>query len=379
MSAILRRTITVFAVCIAVCALTALAQAVEEQDHLPVSLHNTEVRSIRSAVIDQEFKLHIYLPRGYHESDRRYPALYLTDSDAHFGFVKSMIASLQFGNLSPAVVVVGIAYEEDTQSYLKKRERDLLPVPVRNKPGSGRAADFAAFLRKEVFPFVESEYRVDPGDRTIAGLSAGATFASYVLATTPDLFRRYVIVSPYFIYGQEQVLDLEAEYAAGHNSLPVRVYTAMGELEPDYAQEPWGAFVENLRSRAYPDLELEGETLMGLSHMDVVFTAYVNGVKSVFEEGLNALEALPENYAACVGRYEVTINDMVFTVRAGEGRLFMSGSGEYWDELIPVSDTRFEVKQNRNVQMSFVADQDGAVARLIIHQAGVDLPAEKVE
>jgi len=377
--AILRLRTIAFVVYLAVCALTVPIRGAASQNHPQVSLRDTEVRSIRSDIIDQDFKLHVYLPRGYHESNRRFPVLYLTDSDAYFGFVRSMVANLQFGNLAPALVVVGIAYEEDTESYLKKRERDLLPVQVRNNPGSGRAADFAAFLREDVFPFVESKYRVDPGDRTIAGLSAGATFASYVLATTPDLFSRYIIVSPYFIHGQEVVLELEAEYAAEHDRLPAQVYTAMGELEPDYAREPWETLVENLRSQAYPDLELDSETLTGLSHMDVVFTAYVHGVESVFSEGLNTLEAVPENYAACVGRYDVTVNDMLFTVRAGDGRLFISRSGEYWDELIPVSDTRFEVKQNRDVQMSFVADRNGAVTRLIIHQAGVDLPAEKVQ
>jgi predicted alpha/beta superfamily hydrolase len=379
MVTILRQTTAGVVGCLIGFALAGPVHGSEGGGYVPVSLRDTEVRSIRSTLIDQEFKLHIYLPPGYDDSERLFPVLYLTDSDAYFGFVKSMIANLQFGNLAPALVVVGIAYEEDTQSYLRKRERDLLPVEVANKRGSGKAADFGAFFREELLPFVESEYRVDPEDRTIAGLSAGATFASYILFTAPELFRRYIIVSPYFIFRQEIVLDLEAEYSERHDRLPAHVYTAMGELEPDYARGPWNTFVENLRSRAYPDLELEKEVLAGLSHMDVVFTAYVNGIKSVFADRLKTLKTVPENHAACSGRYDVTINNMQFTVRHDDGRLFMSRSGKYWDELSPVSDTRYEVMQNRDVQISFVADQEGAVARLIIHQAGVDLPAEKVE
>lgn len=373
-----KTTVTV-ASSLVLCAFVATAQGVKDDGYAPVSLRDTEVRTLRSALVDQEFKLHVYLPPGYHGSQRLFPAVYLTDSDAHFGFFRSMMSHLQFGNLAPATIIVGIAYEEDTDSYLRKRERDLLPVEVENNRGSGKAADFATFLRDELFPFVESQYRVDPDDRTIAGLSAGATFACYILCTAPELFQRYIIVSPYLILGQEVILDLEAEYAKNHCTLPVRVYTAMGELEPDFAQRPWNALVENIRGRAYPGLELDQELLAGLSHMDVVFTAYVNGVKQVFEERLKTLEPDPEHYAACAGSYKLAINDTRFTVRLNRERLWISRSGEYWDELSPVSDTKYEVRQNPDVQVSFVADQDGAVVRMIIHQSGIDLPAEKIE
>jgi predicted alpha/beta superfamily hydrolase len=369
----------ILASCLVSCIVAVPADGAKNDVYPKVSLRNTEVRNIRSAVLDQEFKLHIYLPPGYHDSERLFPAVYLTDSDAYFGFFRSLTANLQFGNLAPATVIVGIAYEEDTQSYLRKRERDFLPAEVQGHEGSGNADAFAGFLEEGLFPFVESQYRVDPDDRTIVGMSGGATFASYILCTAPELFQRYIIVSPYFIMGQEIVLDLEAEYARDHDTLPVRVYTAMGELEPDYARKPWNALVENIRRRAYPDLELEQELLAGCSHMDVVFPAYVSGIKAVFAERLKALEAVPENYAACTGSYDLSVNSKRFTVRLEHGRLFISGSAEYWDELSPVSATRYRVEPNLDVQVSFVADQNGVVVRMIIHQGGMDLLAEKTE
>jgi predicted alpha/beta superfamily hydrolase len=351
----------------------------EDAPYPPVSLRGTEVRSIKSSSIDQEFKLHVYLPAGYTDSTRVFPVVYLTDSDAYFGYFRSLAGNLHYGNMIPEVVIVGIAYEEDVQSYMRNRERDLLPAAVANHPGSGNAEAFVEFMRDELLPFVESQYRVDPGDRTIVGMSAGATFALYVLCTSPGLFDRYVIVSPYLIYGQEILLELHDAYARGHDSLPAHVYTAMGELEPPYALGPWNKLIENIDERDYADLELKREVLQRLSHMDIVFTAYVNGMKEVFSDRSHALRAVPANYEVCTGLYELEPEGIRFTVRLQNSGLFISRSGEYWDELMPVADSRFGIEGNEEVQFSFVADGSGAVLRMIIHQLGMETPAERLD
>jgi predicted alpha/beta superfamily hydrolase len=345
----------------------------------PVSLPGTEVREIASSFIDQEFKLHISLPAGYADSTKVFPVVYLTDSDAYFGYFRSLAGNLHYGNLIPEIVVVGVAYEEDVGSYMRKRERDLLPAEVPNHPGSGQAALFLKFMREELLPFVEAQYRVDPEDRTIVGMSAGATFASYVLCTSPELFDRYIIVSPYLIYGQEVVIQMEKDYAREHDFLPARVYAAMGELEPAYARGPWNTLMENIKKRNYSDLVLTQETLEGLSHMDVVFSAYVKGLKEVFSDRSKTLRAVPANYEGCTGLYELGSERIRFTVRLENNSLHISRSGEYWDELIPVTDTRFGVEGQADVQFSFVADRKGAVMRMIIHQLGMEVPAEKID
>ncbi len=375
------RLVTALCIVTAVLSYPPIARVMgaEAADYPPVSLPGTEVRVVRASSVDQEYKLHIYLPAAYADSTRVFPVVYLTDSDAYFGFVRSMAANLRYGNMIPDVVVVGIAYEEEVQSYLRKRERDFLPAEVPNHPGSGGAEKFRSFLREELIPFVESEYRVDTGDRTIVGMSGGATFVLYALCTSPELFGRYIIVSPYLVYGQEILLDLEDAYAERHDSLEAHVYSAMGGLEPAFALDPWRRLMERMQRRNYAGLELKHEILEGLSHMDIVYTAFVRGMKDVFSEGATALQALPENYGACVGRYELVSVGARFTVRLEDDSLRISRSGEYWDELIPVGDTRFGIEGNDEVRFSFVAGRDGTVIRMIIHQMGMENPAEKID
>jgi hypothetical protein len=355
-----------------------IAGGAEAEGDEAVSLKGTQVRRIRAEHINQEYEIHIYLPRDYEKSEDSYPVVYLTDSDAYFGFVKCLISSLQFGRLIPELIVVGIGYGEDVMSYLRKRERDLLPVEVEGRPDSGGAAAFLEFMVDEVMTFMEAEYRIDAKDRTLVGMSAGATFTSYVLSTRPGVFARYVIVSPYFIHGQEAVLQMEVDYAREHESLPARVYTAMGEMEPSYAIEPWEQLMDNLLGRDYPDLELHMEVLPELTHMEAVFPAYLEGIQYVFSDGPRALKAAQENYSACIGAYELDFNHRRFTVMLRGGRLFISGSGDYWDELIPVSETRYGIEPDDHTQFSFVAGEGGEVVEMIIHQVGTNASARKI-
>ena len=48
----------------------------------------------------------------------------------------------------------------------------------------------------------------------IVGASLGGTFATYALFERPELFERYVIVSPGLNWDDAMLMDLEAEYAA---------------------------------------------------------------------------------------------------------------------------------------------------------------------
>jgi predicted alpha/beta superfamily hydrolase len=60
---------------------------------------------------------------GYSESEDQYPVVHLTDSDAYFGSFRTLVGHLSYDKLIPEVAVVGIAYEENTVTYLAKRER----------------------------------------------------------------------------------------------------------------------------------------------------------------------------------------------------------------------------------------------------------------
>ncbi len=45
----------------------------------PVVIPGSQVRKIKSAIVNQEYELDILLPGGYDKSTKRYPVVYLMD------------------------------------------------------------------------------------------------------------------------------------------------------------------------------------------------------------------------------------------------------------------------------------------------------------
>jgi uncharacterized protein len=245
------------------------------------TIFHSEARSLTSALIGQEFSIPVWLPPSYGESDRTYPVLYLLDANICFGLAADIVISLVFGGEIPEIIVVGVGYP--VQSYaewLTHRARDLTPTVMAEVPGSGGADRFRSFLQTELFPFIETSYRADPTDRSLAGYSYGGLFAQYVLLTQPSLFRRYAVSSPYVVWDGDFLVKLEADYASRHRALPATLFTSAGSLEEETpAMKDFDAV---LRARSYAEFHQEFLVFDGETHLSVVAPAFMRGVKSIF-------------------------------------------------------------------------------------------------
>ena len=110
--------------------------------------------------------------------------------------------------------------------------RDLTPTAVANYPGSGRAEDFAGFLRNELVPYVDATYRTRPraDERCLMGHSLAGLFTWYA--------------------------------ALGLND-----------------RDEW---VDRLRSRGYPRLRLQTATYQGIEHNQSSRPAFREGLTELF-------------------------------------------------------------------------------------------------
>jgi predicted alpha/beta superfamily hydrolase len=78
-------------------------------------------------------------------------------------------------------------------------------------------------MQSELFPLIQRNYSVSD-QRTIVGQSLGGLLATEVLFKHPEMFQRYVIVSPSLWWDNESLLDyMPASYEAE------TVYIAVGE------------------------------------------------------------------------------------------------------------------------------------------------------
>jgi predicted alpha/beta superfamily hydrolase len=243
------------------------------------TIFHSEARSLVSSIVGQEYRIPVWLPPGYATSDRTYPVLYLLDADVFFG----LAADSSFILLPeiPEMIVVGIGYPiQSYEDWIRLRTRDLGPTAWAERPGSGGASDFLAFLRTELIPFVEASYRADPTDRALSGYSLGGVFVLYALLSEPGLFRRYAAGGATASWGDGFFPELEAEYAAQHRALPVRFFLATGSLD---ARAPAiKDFDAILRARSYVDFRYEFAVLEGETHNSGAAPAFVRGLKWLF-------------------------------------------------------------------------------------------------
>lgn len=271
-----------------------------------VSLPNSEVRFLESAIVNDTYRLNIALPAEYAATGTAYPVIYATDGNNIFTLA-NLVGALNFSQELPPLIIVGIGYPTDDPSYSwQLRFRDLAftsdlemeqkikayPFQLESLPSPGANA-FLQFIREELKPFVNAHYRTDPDDSAFVGFSGGGLFGLYTLFHHPDTFHRYVIGSPPLHWDNKIMLTYEDKYAEHHNDLPVRLFISVGGREesddPLPLIEPSHQLVTNLKTlantlqeRKYPGLQLTHHVFEDETHMSVIPATFSRGLRAVF-------------------------------------------------------------------------------------------------
>lgn len=269
-------------------------------------LPSTEVHQIEAKALGRAYDVVVWLPPSYASSpDRRYPVLFTTDMPQSLPLIIGLHRRLRASERGlEDAIIVGLGYAVgDTGEY--SRRRDYTPTPhgdidaVSDMPDRpvvyGEAEGYRLHLRDEVFPFLESRYRIDPARRIYAGHSYGALFGTHVLLTEPSMFQRYILISPSLWYGRRLMIARERGFATRHTDMPADLFFMIGgeETVPDPDTEPFGqsrmAMVEDmaemvkmLKSRNYPSLKVQSRMFPGEDHGSV----YPNAIRAGMEWAL---------------------------------------------------------------------------------------------
>jgi len=228
----------------------------------------SEVRTIESAVLDRTYDLYIKLPPGYtsvESTDRQYPVIFFNDGGYNWlTAVGATRAPFSLGGYEPAILV-GLSYAKGERG-VASRVRDYTPTdnPEWIRFKTGGAVDYLTFIKEEVIPFVDSEYKTDPNRRTIVGHSLGGLFGAFVLLTEPGLFSDYILSSPSLWFHNQVIFDMEAEIATADRDIRGRVFISVGSTETPEINggkndmvEQAKSFAEILRSRGYDNLQVK--------------------------------------------------------------------------------------------------------------------------
>ncbi|WP_144281983.1 alpha/beta hydrolase [Chryseobacterium echinoideorum] len=155
------------------------------------------IDEIQSKELNEKRILNIYLPEGYNPKDTvRYPVIYLLDGSADEDFIHivglTQFNSFEWVNKVPKSIVVGIGTVD------RRRDFTFPTTVVEDRsanPTSGHSHRFISFIEKELQPYIQEKYKTS-SSKTIIGQSLGGLLATEILFKKPELFNKYIIVSP---------------------------------------------------------------------------------------------------------------------------------------------------------------------------------------
>jgi len=263
--------------------LTGVACAQQAQSLPKVTIAGSAVRSMKSQSTERQMDIYLHLPSDYDkQKTKKYPALYILDGQWDFKLMDSVVGGLVYDKFAPEMILVGITYSGENANYDSLRAMDLTPPAGAPAKGFGDAPKFLKFLKTELIPFIETNYRADPARRVLQGNSYAGLFTLYTLFSDAGLFSAYIAASPAVTYGNGSILRQEAEFAKAHKELPVKLYVGVGSTEGLSA--PVQEFMKTLRSRGYKGLKLETRVAEGEGHAGSKPELFNRGLRFVFAD-----------------------------------------------------------------------------------------------
>ena len=318
-----------------------------------VEIQGTQVRNLTSTIDGQEYKIYVALPPGYSDASRQFPVLYLLDAQWDFPLVEGLVATQLQEAFVPRLVIVGITWGGSNPNPSQLRMRDFTPTRGR-LPQSGNAPNFLKFIKQQLIPFVDANYRTTK-DRTLMGHSAGGLFGLYALFQEPELFNRYVVASPELMYDFPSLLSDEKQFSKKGSPGQVRVFMSVGGLEgpklPVFRE-----FSETFKTD-HPEIKMETRIIEGEAHNSSQADGYLEGLRSVYRPVSVVVAArILDRY---VGKYTGPPGHPFEIVKEDGNLVFIAPEGARY-ALYAESETDFAVR-GLELVLHFKRDDAGRV------------------
>ena len=261
-----------------------------------VRIKNSIVNELTSKYTGETYDIYISYPNNYKNSGKKYPVLVVLDAEVNFGAISYISQRLTKDELIPELLVVGIAYQGDTEvdTYYSLRGRDFTPTTDkaqeerhknRFNSGTGGAEKFVKFLSLEMFPYLTSNYPIKNEDRTIYGHSFGGLFGTHVLINHPTLFDNYLLLSPSLWWNQKATLkDLEQNPSI--SSKQIKIYIGTGALEDSMVDDHLNMARVLMKNNPH-NSNIKSEILDYETHRTIFGRGFTNGLRFLYaKDGL---------------------------------------------------------------------------------------------
>jgi uncharacterized protein len=269
----------------------------------PVTIPGTETRVFHSHILNRDMVLFIKFPISYHSNPQKvYPCWYFTDANLFFPLIANVSGYFEFPEITgPEIFIVGIGYKiQNMGEWGAFRSQDLTPTNIPSVDvywsgvfskvagkqidvKTGGAAKFLDFFVGELFPFIESNYRVLPTGRGLGGYSYGGLFSLYVLFSQPELFNIYYAGSPSIKYDNGLLFTLEENYAQSYKDLKAKLFMSAGGSEDTIMISNVKKMAAQLESRNYPGLTINTHVFPDETHNTCVPSSFIRAFSVLYK------------------------------------------------------------------------------------------------
>lgn len=299
-----------------------------------VTIPGSEIRKLKSHIVQgQEYELQILLPGGYTTTDKKYPVIYLMDSQWDFPLIKSLYGQHYYDGFIPELIIVGVTWSGNNPNADSLRARDYTPSREPRLPQSGGADNFLSFVKNELFPFVDSSYRTQDNNRGLMGCSLGGLFTLYTLFTQPELFTYYAAASPAVGWDNGILYRFEKKFVQNKPIPSKRIYISIGDVER--SRTDYEKFVAQMKTGGY---HFVSKILENTGHSGTKNETYSRGLQYFFEKPkLKLSEKILHRYT---GNY-TSVDGNFIAIKNENGRLalYLSKNNKYL--LYAASDSVF--------------------------------------
>ena len=246
------------------------------------------IEELESKLLGENRILNIYLPEGYIPNDTtRYPVVYLLDGSADEDFIHT-VGLFQFNTFSwidrvPKSIIIGIATVDRRRDFTFP---STIESEKKNFPTTGHSDKFISFLEEELKPFINNKYKTNSSAMLI-GQSLGGLLASEILLKRPEMFNKYLIISPSIWWDNGSLLN-QSNQVIEKLSQKTDVYIGVGKEGltpgefPRVMEVDANLLVEKLNNSKNKNIAVYFDYLPDEDHATISHQAIFNGLRMLY-------------------------------------------------------------------------------------------------
>jgi predicted alpha/beta superfamily hydrolase len=247
--------------------------------------------SISSKVLNENRDVFISLPSNYNRNIHSYPVVIVMDAEYLFETTSAIVKIKASRNEMPESIIVGIPNNTGKRS-------DMALQLIKNDGGKffgdngGKSKMYLDFLRKELYPFIEDNYRVN-AHKTIIGMSPSFGPVLEAFWNEPDLCSGYIVLAAELSLKTTSGETVAQKLLTSvQDSLHPKASIYIGKAGDDLKRRPLEeakAFIElnrKLDSTANPKINYKVEILENEDHYGMSISGIQRGLETMYPNSI---------------------------------------------------------------------------------------------